>query len=153
MDLNWISVGMSVASNIYRLDSVFFIRHSLFSKYSKFRVNSEKTVNSICYSDTGASIDEFRWISVGMSVASNIYRLDLVFFIRHSVFSKYSKFRVNSEKTVNSIFDSDKGASIDEFRWISTGYQWGCLLPLIFIDWTQCFSSDTLFSQNIRNFA
>src|SRR5664279_87270 len=96
---------------------------------------------------------DLNWISVGMSVVSNIYRLDSVFFIRHPGFSKCSKFRVNSEKTVNSIFESDTGASFDEFRWISTGYQWGCLLPLIFIDWTQCFSSDTLFSQNIRNFA
>src|SRR5664279_4009574 len=96
---------------------------------------------------------DLKWISVGMSISSNIYRLDSVFFNRHSVFSIYLKFRVNSEKTVNSIFESTRGASIDEFRWISSGYQWGCLFPLIFIDWTQCSSSDTLFSQNIWNFA
>src|SRR5664279_1115261 len=90
---------------------------------------------------------DLKWISVGMSISSNIYRLDSVFFIRHSVFSKYLKFRVNSEKTVNSIFGSKTGPSIDEFRWISSGYQWACLFPLIFIDWTQCFSFDTLFSE------
>src|SRR5664279_500164 len=81
-----------------------------------------------------------------MSIASNIYRLDSMVFIRHCVFTKYLKFRVNPEKIVNSIFHSDTGASIEEFRKISSGYELGCPLPPIFIDWTRWYSSDTLFS-------
>src|SRR5664279_1667723 len=57
MDLDWKSVGMSITSNIYRLDSMLFIRHCVFLKYLKFRANSEKTVNSIFHSDIGPSID------------------------------------------------------------------------------------------------
>src|SRR5664279_5005528 len=96
---------------------------------------------------------DLEWISVGMSITSIIYRLDSMLFIRNSVFSKYSKFRVDSEKTVNSIVQSDTRASIDDHGWISSGYQWGCRLLPLFIDWTRCYSSETLFSQNIRNFA
>src|SRR5664279_1954845 len=79
------------------------------------------------------------WKSVGMSITSNIYRLDSMLFIQHCVFSKYLKFRVNSEKFVNSIFQSDIGPSIDGNRWILTGNQWGCRLLPIFIDWTLCY--------------
>src|SRR5664279_398949 len=107
---------------------MLFIRHSVFSKYLKFRANSEKTVNSIFQSDTGASIIQMdlKWISVGMSVSSNNHRLDSMLFIRHSFFSKYLKFRANSEKTVNSIFQSDTGALVDDNSCISIGYLWGC---------------------------
>src|SRR5664279_2435754 len=88
-----------------------------------------------------------------MSIASNIYRLDSMVFIRHCVFTKYLKFRVNPEKIVNSIFHSDTGASIEEFRKISSGYELGCPLPPIFIDWTRWNSTDTLLSENIGNFS
>src|SRR5664279_87064 len=57
MDLDWKSVAMSITSNIYRLDSMLFIRHCVFSKYLNFRVNSEKIVNSIFQSHIGPSID------------------------------------------------------------------------------------------------
>src|SRR5664279_4556268 len=58
MDLDWKSLGMSITCNIYRLDSMLFIRHCVFSKYLKFRANSEKIVNSIFPSDIGPSIDD-----------------------------------------------------------------------------------------------
>src|SRR5664279_3385116 len=67
MDFEWISVGMSISSIIDRFHSMLFIRHFVFSIYFKFRVNSEKNVNSIFQSDTGASIDDFNGPRVGIS--------------------------------------------------------------------------------------
>src|SRR5664279_574859 len=96
---------------------------------------------------------DLEWICVGKSITSNISRLDSMLCIGHSGFSKYFKFRGNSEKTVTSIFQSDTAASIDEFTWISSGYVSGSPLLPIFLDWTRCYASDTLVSQNISNFA
>src|SRR5664279_1524547 len=43
MDLDWKSLGMSITSNIYRLDSMLFIRHCVFLKYLKFAEIQKKS--------------------------------------------------------------------------------------------------------------
>src|SRR5664279_5102820 len=79
MDLDWKSVGMSITCNIYRLDSMLFIRHCVFLKYLTFRVKQEassmryfRVTYSIQSLETDGSrleisgdVDYFQYLSTG----------------------------------------------------------------------------------------
>src|SRR5664279_4678200 len=78
--------------------------------------------------DISGDVHYFHYLSIGLDVIDPT----LCFLKKFEISPKF-------RNAVNSIFQSDAGASIHENGWISSGYQWGCPLLPLFIDWTRCY--------------
>src|SRR5664279_2891824 len=102
----YLSIGLYVITPTLRFLKIFEIS-------PKFRKNRQFDISEVHRAFNRWQLMDLDWKSLGMSITFNIYRLDSMLFIRHCGFSKYLKFRVNSEKIVNSIFQRYIGPSID----------------------------------------
>ena len=124
----------------------------MFEISRRFRKNRQFDISEWRRGFHGRNPMDLEWISLGTSIPIDWDRSNSMISIRNYNFSKCSKFREDSQKTVNSTYRSDAGASMDEIGWISSGYHWGHPFPSIGIDWTRWSSSETIISQNVRNF-